>query len=146
LHKVFINPEALPDWKEFFTQVVTVENHGVKTVHISGQVGVDSQQNVVGAGDLAAQTEQAFANLATALVSAGATFADVVKINIYVVRYKYEDAAVIGEMIRRHFSASPPPACSLIGVQSLAREEFLIEIEATAVSDSRADHQPSPRG
>jgi enamine deaminase RidA (YjgF/YER057c/UK114 family) len=146
LHKAFINPEALPDWKEFFTQIVTVENHGVKTIYISGQVGVDNRQHLVGAGDLAAQTEQAFANLKTALASAGATFADVVKINIYVVRYKYEDAAVISEMICRHFAASPPPACSLIGVQSLAREEFLIEIEATAVSESQADHQPPPRG
>ncbi len=136
MQKTFINPAGLPDWKEFFTQVVTVESHGVSTIYISGQVGVDEQQNLVGTGDFAAQTEQAFVNLATALASAGATLMDVVKLNLYVVNYKYENAAVIGELIRRHFPAGQLPACSLLGIQALAREEFLIEIEATAVSES----------
>ena len=135
MQKTFINPEELPNWQDFFTQVVTVENRGVKTIYISGQVGVDKQQNLVGTGDFASQSEQAFANLATALASAGATFSDVVKINLYVVNYQYENAAVIGELIRRHFPAGQLPACSLIGIQALAREEFLIEIEATAVSE-----------
>ena len=136
MQKSFIHPENLPDWKEFFTQVVTVENHGVKTIYISGQVGVDKQQNLVGAGDFPAQAEQAFANLAAALVSVGATLADVVKLNIYVVSYRNEHADVIGALIRQHFPAGQLPACSLIGVQALAREEFLIEVEATAVSTS----------
>lgn len=133
MKKTFINPASLPDWKEFFTQVVAVESHGVKTIYVSGQVGVDAQQNLVGDGSLSAQAKQAFANLATALMSAGARFADIVKITVFVVNYKYEDAAVIGALIQQHFSAAQPPACSLIGVQTLARTEFLIEIEATAV-------------
>ncbi len=136
MQKTFINPAGLPDWKEFLTQVVTVEHQGVKTIYVSGQVGVAEQQNLVGTGDFAAQTEQAFANLTTALASAEATLADVVKLNLYIVNYKYENAAVIGELIRRHFPAGQLPACSLLGVQALARKEFLIEIEATAVSES----------
>ena len=136
MQKTFINPEELPNWQDFFTQVVTVENRGVKTIYISGQVGVDKQQNLVGTGDFASQSGQAFANLATALASAGATFSDVVKINIYVVNYQYENAAIIGKLIQKNFPASKPPACSLIGVQTLARKEFLIEIEATAVCES----------
>lgn len=136
MQKTFINPEELPNWQDFFTQVVTVENRGVKMIYISGQVGVDKQQNLVGTGDFASQSEQAFANLATALASAGATFSDVVKINIYVVNYQHENAAIIGALIQRNFPASKPPACSLIGVQTLARKEFLIEIEATAVCES----------
>lgn len=133
MKKTYINPEALPDWKEFFTQVVTVEAHGIKTIYVSGQVGVDTQQNLVGDGSLSTQSKQAFANLATALASAGASLADVVKITVYVVNYKYEDVTVLGALIQQHFAAAPPPACSLIGVQALARDEFLIEIEATAV-------------
>ena len=133
MQKSFIHPEDLPAWKDFFTQVVAVEHHGVKTIYISGQVGVDRQQNLVGTGDFPAQAAQAFANLATALTSADATFADVVKLNIYVVNYRHELAAVIGELIRQHFPAGQLPACSLIGVQALARNEFLIEVEATAV-------------
>ena len=131
----YLNPETLPDWKEFFTQVVTVESHGVKTIYVSGQVGVDKQQHLVGAGDFAAQAAQAFANLATALTSADATLADVVKLNIYVVNYQSEHAAVIGTFIRQHFAAGRLPTCSLLGVQALARKEFLIEVEATAVCE-----------
>ena len=133
MKKTFINPTGLPDWKEFFTQVVTVETNGIKTIFVSGQVGVDAQQKLVGDASLSTQTKQAFANLATALMSAGAGLSDVIKITVFVVNYKYEDAAVIGEMIRQNFAAAQPPACTLVGVQSLARNEFLIEIEATAV-------------
>ncbi len=140
MQKSFIHPEDLPDWKEFFTQVVAVEHHEVKTIYVSGQVGVDKQQKLVSTGDFPAQAEQAFANLATALKSAGATLADVVKLNIYVVNYQYEQAAVIGALLRQHFPAGQLPACSLIGVQTLAREEFLIEVEATAVSASKPDN------
>jgi enamine deaminase RidA (YjgF/YER057c/UK114 family) len=136
MQKTFINPVGLPDWKEFFTQVVTVEQHGTTTIYVSGQVGVDKQQNLVGIGDFAAQAEQAFANLATALASAGATLAEVVKLNLYLVNYKYENAAVMVELMQRHFPAGQLPACSLLGVQALARKEFLIEIEATAVCES----------
>jgi enamine deaminase RidA (YjgF/YER057c/UK114 family) len=136
VQKTFIHPAALPDWKEFFTQVVTVESQGIKTIYISGQVGVDAQQNLVGDGNFAAQAEQAFANLATALASANATLADVVKLNLYVVNYQYEHATVIGALLRQHFPAGQLPACSLLGVQALARDEFLIEIEATGVCAS----------
>lgn len=136
MQKTFIHPSALPDWKEFFTQVVTVESQGLKTIYISGQVGVDALQNLVGDGNFAAQAEQAFANLATALASANATMADIVKITIYIVNYKYENAAPLRELIRHYFPAGELPACSLLGVQALARKEFLIEIDATAVSES----------
>ncbi|MBS1812430.1 MAG: RidA family protein [Acidobacteria bacterium] len=119
--------------------MVTVENHGVKTIYISGQVGVDRQQNLVGTGDFPAQAKQGFANLAIALASVDATLADVVKLNIYVVNYQYEHAAVIGGLIRQHFPAGQLPACSLIGVQALARKEFLLEVEATAVQTAKSE-------
>lgn len=134
--KTFLNPETLPDWKAFFTQVVTVEANGIKTIYVSGQVGVDTQQKLVGDGSFAAQTKQAFANLATALASANATLADVVRLNFYVVNYQYERAVVIGALIQESFPAGQLPTCSLLGVQTLARDEFLIEIEATAVCTS----------
>ncbi|HEX4950839.1 MAG TPA: RidA family protein [Blastocatellia bacterium] len=133
MKKNFINPEALPDWKEFFTQVVAVEANGTKTVYVSGQVGVDAHQKLFGDGSFSAQAEQAFANLATALASANASLLDVVKLNFYVVNYQYEHAAVLGALIRQSFPAGQLPTCVLLGVQALARKEFLIEIEATAV-------------
>ncbi|HWV83061.1 MAG TPA: Rid family hydrolase, partial [Hyphomicrobiaceae bacterium] len=51
---------------------------GARTIYISGQVAMDSQGNLVGAGDLGAQTEQVMRNLGLALAGAGASFADVV--------------------------------------------------------------------
>jgi enamine deaminase RidA (YjgF/YER057c/UK114 family) len=65
----------------------------------------------------------------------GATTADVVKTTIFVVNYKPDDAAVIGEVIGKYFPEQKP-ACSLVGVQSLAVDMFLIEVEAIAVREN----------
>ena len=77
--KEFINPPGLPNWEQSFTQVITVARGPGKTVYISGQVAVDQDQNLIGAGDLRAQAMQAFRNLETALAAGGATKEDVVK-------------------------------------------------------------------
>lgn len=133
MKKEFINPAELPDWSEHFTQVITVRN-AARTIYIAGQVGVDAQQRISGAS-LRAQAEQAFSNLMTALAAAGATAADVVRLNIYIRNYRPEDATVISEVLRQYFTHQPLPVSTWLGVQSLVREEFLIEIEATAVSE-----------
>jgi enamine deaminase RidA (YjgF/YER057c/UK114 family) len=61
--------------------------------------------------------------------------ADVVSLRIYVVNYKRADAGTIGEALSEFFRPEHPPASTLIGVSSLAVEDFLIEIEAIAVID-----------
>ena len=71
---------------------------GARTIYISGQVAMDSQGNLIGAGDLGAQTEQVMRNLGLALAGAGASFADVVKITTYVVDYEPEHRAIIGKV------------------------------------------------
>ena len=136
--KTFSNPESLPTWKDFFTNIVTVEANSLKTVYLAGQVGVDHSKNFVGNGDLESQTQQSFKNVSTALATVGATLADITKITIYVVNYKPENAAVIGKVIGAYFP-NQKPACSLIGVQALAEERFLIEVEAIAVVESNPD-------
>jgi enamine deaminase RidA (YjgF/YER057c/UK114 family) len=105
----------------------------MSTVFVSGQVGVDEHKALAGDGSLAAQTERAFDNLARALESAGAALADVTKLTIYVVGYQPDHAEVIGPVLGKRFPPGRLPACSLIGVQALARREFLIEIDAIAV-------------
>src|SRR5438270_519125 len=65
-----------------YTHVVEV-NGPAKTVYISGQIALDRDGNVVGAGDMKAQAEQVFKNLQAALDAAGAKFSDVVKMNMY---------------------------------------------------------------
>jgi len=134
--KEFINPQALPNWEQSFTQVITVSPVATaKTVYISGQVAVDQDQNLIGAGDLAAQAMQAFRNLETALAAGGATARDVVKMNIYVKDYKPENAAPVSEALRRYFPHKHLPTSTWLGVQALAKEGFLIEVDAVAVVD-----------
>lgn len=132
--KEFINPQSLPNWEQSFTQVITVSPVGpAKAVYISGQVSVDQDQTLIGEGDLGAQAMQAFKNLASALTAGGATTADVVRMNIYVKDYKSENAAPIGEALRRYFSPQRLPTSTWLGVQSLAQDGFLIEVDAVAI-------------
>ena len=82
---------------------------------------------------MAAQARQAFQNLETAILVVGATVADVVKLHIYVKDYKPTDAALISKALRKHFPQRDLPASTWLGVQSLAEEGFLIEVEAIVV-------------
>ena len=93
----------------------------VKTIYISGQIAFDKAGNVVGAGDMKAQAEQVFRNLDVALKAAGATFADVVKMNSYItdmtkaqavrdVRARYFARRHAGEHVRRGEGARPTRA------------------------------------
>ena len=107
-----------------------VSTRGGKTVYIAGQIALDAKGQLVGPGDLAAQTRQVFENLAVALKAAGATFANVVKTNYYM---RDASQVEIVRQIRSKYFTSELPASTLIEVPRLARLEFLIEIEVIAV-------------
>jgi enamine deaminase RidA (YjgF/YER057c/UK114 family) len=113
-----------------YTHVVAAK--GRETVYIAGQVAQNAQGEIVGKGDLKAQTTQVFENLKIALAAAGCTFADVVKITVFVANYKPAEVGVIREVRSRYITGNPP-ASTLVGVQSLANADYLIEIEAIAV-------------
>ena len=132
MERQFINPEGM-NRPGTYTPVVTVR--GGKIIYISGQVALDERGQLVGGGDLKAQTEQVYRNLGLALKGAGAGFQDVVKITTYVVNYKPEYRSLMHEVRSRHFSRENPPASTLVGVQSLARPDILVEIEAVAVAE-----------
>ena len=127
-----IRPEALVN-NPAYTQVVAAR--GARTVFVSGQVALDGKGDVVGAGDLQAQAAQVMDNLGTALDAAGASFDDVVKITTYVVGYQPDHRAVIGAVRSRYFQDANPPASTLVGVSALAQPQWLIEVEAIAVTD-----------
>jgi enamine deaminase RidA (YjgF/YER057c/UK114 family) len=116
-----------------FSQVVVAS--GIRTIYTAGQVAIDERGASVGADDLGAQTEQAMRNVGLALAAAGAGYADVVKITIYVVNYRPEHRAIIGKARAPFFATGAPPASTLIGVAALALPEWLVEIEAVAVLD-----------
>ena len=109
---------------------------GSRFVHIAGQVAQDVDGAVVGPGDLAAQTAQAFTNVSHALAGAGATFADVAKTTIYVVDWRPEKMAeLLGGFgrVAGELGIDPLRPTTLIGVAALASPDLLIEVEVTAV-------------
>jgi len=130
--KKFINPDGMVR-PGAYTPVVTAQ--GGRTIYVAGQVSLDAKGELVGRGDLMAQAEQVWRNVGLALKGAGATFNDLVKINVYVVNFKPEYRDMLHQMRLRHVSKDTPPASTLVGVQALARDGFLIEIEAVAVAD-----------
>jgi 2-iminobutanoate/2-iminopropanoate deaminase len=107
-----------------------VSAKGGRTIYISGQVAFDAKGQLVGKGDLPAQTKQVFENLAVALKAAGATFNDVVKTNYYML-----DAAQVQAVrdVRSQYFMRDLPASTLVQVSRLANPDFLIEIEVVAV-------------
>lgn len=112
-----------------FSHVVTVGLTG-RLVIISGQVPLDGEGNLVGRGDLEAQTRQVFANLTTALASAGAGWEHVVKLGYFV---RDAGQVTVVRAVRDEFL--PPgivPASTLVEVSRLFRDDLLIEIEALA--------------
>lgn len=111
-----------------YSHVVTAR--GGKTIYIAGQVAFDAKGQLVGKGDLAAQTRQVFENLSIALKAAGATFADVVKANTYM--RDASQVAVVREVRSKYFTKELP-ASTLVEVPRLANPDFLIEIEVIAV-------------
>jgi reactive intermediate/imine deaminase len=116
-----------------YTHVVEVTGPG-KTIYIAGQIALDKDGNVVGAGNMKAQAEQVFKNLQAALDAAGAKFSDVVKMNTYVT--DMEQAPAVREVRARYFGDTTP-ASTLVQVVRLARPELLLEIEVIAAVPAR---------
>jgi enamine deaminase RidA (YjgF/YER057c/UK114 family) len=131
MERKYLNPPTLLQPRGY-TQVVTVEGGG-KMVFISGQVAVDKDGKLVGPGNLKTQILQAASNLKLALEAAGATAADIVKTNTYIVNYKQADYSALREARAEVFPSGEPPASTLVGVTSLAVDGLMVEMEAIAV-------------
>ena len=123
-----INPPALSAPRGYSH---VVEAAGGRTIYVSGQIAVDREGRVVGAGDFEAQTRQVFENLSAALAAADATLDDVVKITIFVTDISQLQ---ILRAVRDTYFTGPPPASSLVEVSRLVLPELLVEIEAVAVA------------
>lgn len=106
-----------------------------KQVHVSGQVAYDPMGKVVGEGDIAAQAEQVYANLAAALAAAGTDFTKVFKLVTYVVGLSTEKAVAVRKVRLKYLGEGPYPASTMVGVTALVDPRLLIEIEAIAALD-----------
>jgi enamine deaminase RidA (YjgF/YER057c/UK114 family) len=99
---------------------------------VSGQVALDSGGQVVGPGDLAAQTAQAMRNLHRILGALGADWPDVVRFAWYVLDASSVQVIrdVRDEFIRDSLGDKPNPASTLVQVAALFRPELLVEVDA----------------
>lgn len=131
---ILLNPDGLPK-SEVYHQVAI--GTGSRSVHVAGQISVDADGNQVAPGDLAGQVAQAYRNVGVALAAAGATFADVVRLRIYVVDWDIEKLPQVMEgvsQVAEELQLVPAPV-SLLAIPVGFTSHELVEIEATAVLD-----------
>ncbi len=133
-HLTHINPPTLSDSLAVgYSQVIRASPGEI--VFIAGQVGWDTDSKIAGDGSFGAQARKALENVRTALDEGGAQPDDVTHIKYFVVGCTEERVAELSGAIRESQLIHPdhPPTGTLIGVEKLARDELLIEIEAIAV-------------
>jgi reactive intermediate/imine deaminase len=124
------NPDTVATPMGTYSQAVRVETGDAVWIHVSGQIATDREGNLVGPGDLRAQTRQVFENLKAILEANGATFGDAVKIGTYLTTL--DDLAAMRE-VRSEYLTSDPPASTAVQVVALVVPEALIEIDLVAV-------------
>jgi reactive intermediate/imine deaminase len=98
---------------------------------VSGCVPVDEHGQLVGSEDVVAQARQVFANIGKVLAAAGARFADIVKVTVYLLNV--DDRARINP-VRQDVFGRARPASTLIEVSRLAIPGALLEIDAVAIA------------
>ena len=116
-------------WNASFGYSQAVRAGGL--LFVAGQMPVDSQVQVVGAGDIRAQTRQVFENLKAVLAAAGGTLDDVVEL----VSYHTDMADLPGVMeVKGEYLPRDFPTWTAVGVTALALPGQLIEFKAVAVA------------
>jgi reactive intermediate/imine deaminase len=124
------NPDTVAAPIGSYSQSVRVETADATWIYVSGQIAIEVGGNLVGPGDVRAQTRQVFENLKAILEANGATFADVVKIGTYLTTLG--DLAGMRE-VRGEYLTSEPPASTAVQVVALVVPEAVIEVDVVAV-------------
>lgn len=125
--------ELKPAWSraegQSFAQGVRIGD----TIYVSGQTSVDADGNVLHKGDMKAQSQLTFRNIAAVLAEAGATMADVVKVTCFVT-----DVDLYPGYAEARAEAFPqnPPASATVSTPGLVHPDMLVEVEAVAVVGS----------
>lgn len=115
-----------------FHQAVEV-NDASRTLYCSGQTSVDATGEPLHVGDLAAQTDQALANLVTVLEQADMGLENVVRLNIYTTDVG-AFLPILDGLAARFETLGLRESSTLVGVTALAFPELMVELEATAVA------------
>jgi reactive intermediate/imine deaminase len=119
--------EDLPEPISHYTDAVRAGD----TVWVSGLLALDREGTLIGGEDVVAQAEQVFRNLSVVLERVRATFADIVKVVVYLVRI--EDRVAINQVRQRYFGDARP-ASTLVEISALAHPGALLEVDAVVHS------------
>jgi 2-iminobutanoate/2-iminopropanoate deaminase len=126
MDKVILSSENVAKPFGIFSQGVKVGN----LVFVSGQISKNTKGEVVGKGDIRAQTRQCIENLKQVLEAGGATLENVVKVTVYVTDMEHLKAI---HEVRAQYFKEKYPASTLVEVSRLTTQECMIEIEAIAI-------------
>jgi 2-iminobutanoate/2-iminopropanoate deaminase len=117
-----------------YSHVARVDVGGGALLFLAGQIAVDDDGALVGAGDMVAQARRIFEVVGDILAAHGAGFADVVHIRTFLT-----DLGMLPEygQVRRELFPDPPPASTTVEVSRLFRAGALLEVEVTAAAPAR---------
>jgi 2-iminobutanoate/2-iminopropanoate deaminase len=128
MNRKIIRTDAAPAPVGPYNQAIAASG---QMVFVAGQIPLDPQSGeIIGTGDVAAQTQQVMANLAAILTAAGAKFQDVVKTSVFL--KDMNDFAAMNEVYARYFDEANAPARACVEVSRLPKD-VLVEIECIAV-------------
>jgi 2-iminobutanoate/2-iminopropanoate deaminase len=125
-HRQEIRVPGMPEPISHFTHVVRAG----RFVFVSGCVASDGEGRTVGGSDVIAQARQVHENIKRCLAAAGATFADVCKVTVFLKNVADREKV---NTVRKEYFGAHRPASTLIEISRLVRDDLLLEIECTAV-------------
>ena len=127
-----VNTENAPQPLGAYSQAIRVRPG--ELLYVAGQVGIDNDGNLAGDGGIAAQTRQTYENIGRILEAAGASFSDVVEFTTYLVGRDAIQPFIEAraELFSTLFPNGDYPPNTLLVIEGLVREEFLVEIKAVA--------------
>jgi 2-iminobutanoate/2-iminopropanoate deaminase len=123
-----IQPKSLNDPRPRYSHGIVAE--GGRLLFIAGQTAMDKDGNVVGKGDIEAQTQQVYKNLTAVLEEAGGSFNNLVMTTTYIVDRKYREGY---NKVRMQYYKQNSPTSTLVIITGLAHPDYLIEINGIAV-------------
>ncbi|GIG70633.1 RidA family protein [Phytomonospora endophytica] len=128
----YLDPDTVPAPAAAYTHTARVDLGTTAMIFVSGQVALDDDGEVVGEGDMTAQTEHVFAGLEKLLAAHGGTLADIVNIRTFItdMDLRPEHGAV---RIKWLAGREHPPTSTLVEVPRLFRPGLLVEVEVVAV-------------
>lgn len=132
MQREFINPKGhLHSIPRGYSHVVKVKNPGT-FIYVAGQGPINEKLELIGLGDIEAQARATFQNIKRNLETAGAGFADVVKMTVYLLDVKNHQWPV--RNVRAEFiDTENPPVSTMVEVSRLAIDGMLIEVDVMAV-------------